>query len=77
MMVRQAEIYINDKLRITGWVSLNEVYETLGFPRELEAQIVGWKISNVNDYQHYVEFGIFPQEEFDIKIVFLNMVKLL
>lgn len=75
--VKNAEDYINDRLRILGWVSLNDVYDLLGFQRELEAQVIGWKISDVSDYEHYVMFETFPNGESDIEIIFRNMVKLL
>lgn len=77
MFIKRVENYINDKLRMLGWVSLNEVYDLLGFPRELEAQVVGWKISNVNDCINYIQFEVFNKGDSDIEIVFLNVVKLL
>lgn len=78
MFIRHAEQHLNDKLRTLGWISLNEVYDSLGMERVLEAQIVGWKISDELTGNNCVKF------EFDetdnnpnIVIKFKNVVTLL
>ena len=77
MVIKCMERHVNDKLRILGWISLNEVYDLLGFPRELEAQNVGWKISDIYDRNQYAKFEIYMETDSIIRIVFLNVVKLL
>lgn len=68
--------WMNDRLRILGWVSLNEVYDALGFPRELEAQVLGWKYTGKKDGE-LIEFETIEESGSKIKIVFKNIVKLL
>lgn len=59
---------------------MNEVYDSLGLgmPRVLEAQVVGWKISDVLNGNNCVKFEL---EETDnnsnIVIKFKNMITLL
>ena len=78
MHIRYTETYLNDLLRHRGWVSLNEVYDTLGMPRVLEAQVVGWKISDVLNGNNCIKFE-FDETDDDPNIVikFKNMVTLL
>jgi hypothetical protein len=78
MHIKYAERYLIDLLRYRGWISLNEVYGSLGMPRVLEAQTIGWKILGIWDRNNYIKF------EFDetdnnpnIVIKFKNMVTLL
>ena len=68
--------YINDKLMILGWISLNEVYDLLGFPRDLEAQVVGWKITGEKDGEQ-IEFETIEEDGSRIKIIFKNIIKLI
>lgn len=52
--------YANDKLRMKGFLSLNDVYEMLGAPTTAYGQLAGWvytEDSSVGD--NYVDFGIF------------------
>lgn len=78
MFIRHTEQYLNDRLRALGWISLNEVYDSLGMPRVLEAQVVGWKISDELTGDNCIRFEL---EETDsnpnITIKFKNMVTLL
>lgn len=41
----QQQTYANDKLRVKGYVFLNEVYDMLGLPRTKLGQIYGWVYS--------------------------------
>lgn len=68
--------WMNDRLKILGWISLNEVYDSLGFPRELEAQVLGWKYTGEKD-RELIEFETIEESGSRIKIVFKNIVKLL
>lgn len=50
----------NDRLRLNGILTLNEVYEMLGAPKTKYGQLAGWvytEDSSVGD--NYVDFGIF------------------
>lgn len=56
----QQQNHANDKLRLHGFLSLNEVYDMIGAPRTNYGQLAGWvytKDSSVGD--NYVDFGIF------------------
>ena len=56
----QQQNYANDKLRLNGFLSLNEVYDMIGAPRTNYGQLAGWvftKDSSIGD--NYVDFGIF------------------
>lgn len=68
--------YANNRLRILGWISLNEVYDLLGFPRELEAQVIGWKFTGEKDNE-CVEIEAIEEQGSSVKIIFKNIVKLL
>lgn len=76
MFITHNIIYANDRLRILGWISLNEVYDLLGFPRELEAQVIGWKFTGEKDNE-CIEIETIEEQESSIKIIFKNIVKLL
>ena len=52
--------YANDKLRLRGYLTLNEVYEMVGAPTTAYGQIAGWvytEDSSIGD--NFVDFGIF------------------
>lgn len=56
----QQQNYANDKLRLNGVLTLNEVYEMLGVQKTAFGQIAGWvytEDSSVGD--NFVDFGIF------------------
>lgn len=56
----QQQNYANDKLRLKGYLTLNDVYEMVGAPTTAYGQIAGWvytEDSSVGD--NYVDFGIF------------------
>lgn len=61
MFLRFAQNQANDKLILQGYLTLNEVYEMLGFDKTAAGQVVGW----VYDPKHperegdgYVDFGL-------------------
>lgn len=78
MYIKHAERYLIDLLRHRGWISLNEVYGSLGMERVLEAQVVGWKISDelTSDNCIRLEFDETDNNP-NIVIKFKNMVTLL
>ena len=55
--LKSQQNYANDLLHVRGWVSLNEVYEMLGFDRIPEGQVIGW----VDNPEHTktIDFGIY------------------
>ena len=56
----QQQNWANDKLRLRGYLTLNEVYEMIGAPTTAYGQIAGWvytEDSSVGD--NFVDFGIF------------------
>ena len=73
LIVRHAEQYLRDKCNLLGWISLNDVYDELGLPRKLEAQVVGWR--GIDS----VAFAIMECQDnpLNIEIRFINLIKLL
>ncbi|MDD2300234.1 MAG: DUF6353 family protein [Fermentimonas sp.] len=60
MFLRAQQQYANDKLRATGRLFLNEVYDMLGVPRTKAGQVVGWVYDAENPIgDNYVDFGIY------------------
>ena len=56
----QQQNYANDKLRMNGILTLNDVYDMIGAPRTRYGQFAGWiytEDSSVGD--NFVDFGIF------------------
>ena len=59
-MLTQFQQYANQKLKSVGYVSLNDVYEMLGFQRTKEGSVVGWVYNENNpNLANHVDFGIF------------------
>lgn len=58
--LKQVQSYMNDLLRLRGYVFLNDVYEQLGIPHSAAGQIVGW-IYNEKDPNgdNFIDFGIY------------------
>lgn len=58
--LRCVETYFTEKLRIDGYVFLNDVYYELGLPRTKAGQIVGWVYDEKNPIgDNRINFGIF------------------
>lgn len=56
----QQQNWANDKLRLRGYLTLNEVYEMIGAPTTAYGQIAGWVYTedcSIGD--NFVDFGIF------------------
>lgn len=52
--------WANDRLRLRGYLFLNEVYEMLGLPPTKEGQIVGWVYNEDNPIgDNFVDFGLY------------------
>lgn len=54
--LKAEENWVNDKLRLEGFVFLNEVLDRLGLPKNKAGQIVGWRYKGDGD--GYVDFGL-------------------
>lgn len=60
MFLKLQEKHANDKLRLNGFLFLNEVYEMIGHPRTKAGQVVGWVYNEKNPVgDNYVDFGIY------------------
>lgn len=56
----QQQNWANDKLRLNGVLTLNEVYDMLGAPRTAYGQIAGWVYTEDGSAgDNFVDFGIF------------------
>jgi hypothetical protein len=44
IFLRAQEQWANDRLRMYGYLFLNEVYEALGLERSQAGQVVGWRV---------------------------------
>ena len=68
----QQQNYANDKLRLNGVLTLNEVYDMLGIQRTAYGQLAGWvytEDSSIGD--NFVDFGIFDVSD-EKKCDFVN-----
>jgi hypothetical protein len=54
--ISSVESYMNDKLRISRVILLNDVYDALGFPRSPEGAVVGWALDGPGD--DFIDFGL-------------------
>lgn len=60
--LRSREEYMNAKLKMQGYLFLNDVYDALGFPRTISGQEVGWIYDEKNPIgDNYVDFGIYKE----------------
>lgn len=56
----QQQNWANDKLKMNGILTLNEVYDMVGAPRTAYGQIAGWVYTDDNSIgDNFVDFGIF------------------
>ncbi len=59
MKIEATEAYLNNKLKVQGYVFLNEVYTALGFSETKAGQIVGWKYDENNPSgDNFIDLGI-------------------
>lgn len=69
----QQQNWANDKLRMRGYLTLNEVYEMVGAPTTAYGQIAGWVYTedgSVGD--NFVDFGIFDINNNENACDFIN-----
>jgi hypothetical protein len=71
MFLRAQQNYANDRLRATGYLFLNDVYEMLGMNRSPEGQLVGWVLDGGNS-DNYVDFGVFDKHNMYEAMQFVN-----
>jgi hypothetical protein len=76
MFIKTQEQYANDKMRVNGFIFLNEVYEMLGLPRTPEGQFVGWLASDEKriDFARSKDFLESHERstwiDFDVKVMY-------
>lgn len=62
LFLKRQQQYANEKLRIKGYLFLNDVYRSLGLPETKAGQVVGWiydEDREVDGIDGYVDFGIY------------------
>ena len=65
-LLKTKQQYCNDLLRIKGQLFLNDVYDTLGFPRTKAGQMVGWVYDEKNPIgDNFVDFDIYNERNAD------------
>jgi hypothetical protein len=57
MFIQTQQQWANDRLRAHGWLTLNDVYDSLGLERTKEGTVVGW-VKNGKNGDGYVTFGL-------------------
>lgn len=58
--LKSQQAYANDKLRLQGYLFLNDVYDLLGYPRSAAGQVLGWIYDEENPIgDNFVDFGIY------------------
>jgi hypothetical protein len=68
----QQQAYASRLLREKSWLTINEVYELLGFEPTAAGQVVGWVYDEKNPVgDNYVDFGIFDMSN-EQKRLFVN-----
>ena len=59
LFLRSQQNYANDRLKIETVLTLNDVYESLGFQKTKAGMVVGWRFDENNtDGDNYVEFHV-------------------
>lgn len=65
MFLRQAQNWANDRLKVRGYLLLNEMYHELGLDETTEGSVVGWVWKNPEG-DGEVDFGIFEPDAADM-----------
>ena len=68
MFIQIVENNLKSRLEHSSWVSLNDAFDVLGFPRTIEGQMFVWKKN--------ISFTLIPINENDVKIIFNGLVSL-
>lgn len=50
--------YMNHRLHAYNYVLLNDVYETLGYPKTSAGAVVGWVVNHDHARDQYIDFGL-------------------
>lgn len=70
--LKQQQAYANERLKLQGYLFLNDVYDQLGFPRTAAGQVLGWIYDKKNPIgDNFVDFGIYNQDN-ERTIAFVN-----
>lgn len=77
MYIEHVICYLNTKLKATGWISLNDLYDSLGRDRSLSAQVYGWRLQQ--DKYGLIEYKFVETDDStnNVTILLNNVVKLL
>ena len=60
LFLKNIQNWANDKLRVQGYLMLNDVYEMLGIPKSKAGAVVGWVFDpRDNTRDSYIDFGLF------------------
>lgn len=60
MYLKNQQRYANDKLKIEGYLFLNDVYDMLGYPKTAAGQQIGWIYDEKNPIgDNFVDFGLY------------------
>lgn len=60
MFLRSMELHMNDMLRARGHVTVNDVYDVLGFDRTEEGALSGWVKGEYIDFELVPQLGELP-----------------
>lgn len=63
MFLLKTQTYCQQMLETRGHLFLNEVYDLLDIPRSQAGAVVGWIWDKKSDYNEYVDFGIFDEND--------------
>ncbi len=76
IFIRQKQNWLNDRLRMKGFVFLNEAYDELGLPWTQEGQVVGWRhdAAERGTGDGFIDFGLYNQSD-EVQRAFINGVE--
>ena len=61
MFLKCQQDFANDRLQAFGWISLNDVLDSLGLKKTSAGQVVGWVMGHGDNF---VDFGIFDGDSY-------------
>ncbi|QAY17176.1 hypothetical protein SEA_MADAMATO_58 [Streptomyces phage Madamato] len=65
--IENVQRMMNTLLRVDGFVTLNQVYEALGFERTAAGQQVGWVVNPKDGGDGVIDFGVFVDGKYEGK----------